>query len=81
MRKYRILRKTDSDGVNWHFPQYRYLYFFWRHLKEVRNEPLKECVVGNMTYESAFRRIMTDIKNRKKTKFIKTEILSIYEKK
>ena len=58
---YRIIIETQRDGKQWFYVQKRYLLYFWRYLREVRDMSMYAYKIGWNTLEEAEQHIQNDV--------------------
>jgi hypothetical protein len=59
--EYRIVIETQKDGKQWFYVQKRYLLYFWRYLREVRDISGYAYKIGWNTLEEAEQHIQNDV--------------------
>jgi len=61
---YRIIIETEASGKKWYYVQRRYLLYFWRYLREVRDISMYPYKIGWHTLEEADAHIQSDVNAR-----------------
>jgi hypothetical protein len=77
--KYRIVVETEASGIKWYSVQKKYLFYFWRYLREVRDMSMYAHKISWHTLSGAEAHIQSEIdseyKNSQK-KIIKREYIN-----
>ena len=74
---YRIIIETQRDGKQWFYVQKRYLLYFWRYLREVRDITMYAYKIGWNTLEEAEQHIQFEVNYKyaqSQKKIVKREI-------
>ena len=75
---YRIVIETESSGKKWYYVQRRYLLFFWRYHREVRDISMYAYKKRWNTLEEAEQYIQSDVNYRyaqSQKKIVKHEVV------
>jgi hypothetical protein len=75
---YRIVIETEASGKKWYYVQRRYLLYFWRYFRQVRDISMYAYKIGWHSLEEAEAHIQSDINDRcvkKLKKIVKREYL------
>jgi hypothetical protein len=75
---YRIIIETEASGKKWYYVQRRYLVYFWRYLREVRDISMYAYKIGWHSLEEAEAHIQSDVNARyanDQKKIVKREYL------
>ena len=61
---YRIVIETEASGKKWYYVQRRYLFYFWRYLREGRDITMRAYKIGWPSLEDAEAHIQSDVNAR-----------------
>ena len=77
--KYRIIIETEASGKKWYSVQKKYLFYFWRHLREVRDMSMHAYRIYWLTLEDAEAHIQSEVDNEyanNQKKIVKREYIN-----
>jgi len=61
---YRIVIETEVSGKKWYYVQRRYLFYFWRYFREVRDISMYAYKISWRSLEEAEAHIQSDVNVR-----------------
>lgn len=61
---YRIVIETEASGKKWYYVQRRYLLYFWRYLREVRDISMYDYKICRHSLEEVEAHIQSDVNRR-----------------
>ena len=77
--KYRIIVETEASGKKWYSVQKKYLFYFWRYLREVKDIGMYAYRIYWHTLEEAEAHIKSDVDNEyanNQKKIVKREYIN-----